>query len=313
MSPSTDIAQTQGVLQGDPMSPVLFNVMTGDIGRAIGPRNVKLLMYADDMAILSKNPEDLQVAIENIRSWAQENSMEINSAKTKAMKFRRGGRLSKKDCFTCGDSVLEIVPSFKYLGVTLQTTGTTFTMHIKDRTTAAINSSYDIPMIQRLSLPTAMALLRLKVAPVATYGIQLIWNHLTARNLKTLENVKARYLKRALSLSKYTRNSYVYLIAGESYFIEDIRTCFNLPITQAYEDVIIERRQKATAVPKEIMETDAMKTDVWKGPNFLLRHQYTRFAAHGFHGKICQDASYHDPKEDCRCTLCDEPCSKYHL
>ncbi|PSN34326.1 hypothetical protein C0J52_25964 [Blattella germanica] len=42
--------------------------------------------------------------------------------------------------------------------------------------------------------------------------------------------------------------------------------------TQAYEDVIIERRQKATAVPKEIMETDAMKTDEWKGPNFLLRH-----------------------------------------
>ena len=152
-----------------------------------------------------------------------------------------------------------------------------------------------------------------KAAPVATYGIQLLWNHVTARNLKTLENVKARYLKRALSLSKYTRNSYVYLIAGESYFIEDIRTCFNLPSTQAYEDVIIERRQKATAVPKEIMETDAMKTDVWKGPNFLLRHLYTRFAAHGFHGKICQDASYHDPKEDCRCRLCDEPCSRYHL
>lgn len=37
------------------------------------------------------------------------------------------------------------------------------------------------------------------------------------------------------------------------------------------------------------------------------------FAVHGFHGKICTESTYHDPKDDCICKLCNKPCSKYHL
>lgn len=214
---------------------------------------------------------------------------------------------------TCDGVTLEFVSSFKYLGVTLQTTGTTFSLHIKERATATTKATYAIQKLQNLSLPTAMKLFKLKVMPAATYGIQLIWPYLTAKNLQKLENVKARFLKRALSLSKYTRNSYTYILAQELFFLEDIKQCFNFPETQAYKTVIEERRNKAKEIQKELMETVAMKSDEWKGPNFQLRHLYTRFAVHGFHGKICQNASYHDPKEDCICKLCNEPCPRYHL
>ena len=36
-----------------------------------------------------------------------------------------------------------------------------------------------------------------------------------------------------------------------------------------------ERQIKARQIPTEIMETEAMTTDTWKGPNFQLRHLYS--------------------------------------
>ena len=47
-----------------------------------------------------------------------------------------------------------------------------------------------------LSIATALKLFTIKVAPIVTYGIQLIWNYLTYTNLKRLEGVKTAYQKR---------------------------------------------------------------------------------------------------------------------
>ena len=158
-----------------------------------------------------------------------------------------------------------------------------------------------------------MALFKIKVMPTATYGIHLIWNYLTVKNLKKLESVKTRFLKRTLSISKFSRNSYAYILAQESLFVDDIKHSFNLSETQAYVTFTEERTSKARQIPAGIMETDAMTTESWKGPNFQLRHLYTRYAVHGFHGKICTESAYHDPKDNCICKLCNEPCPKYHL
>ena len=49
------------------------------------------------------------------------------------MKFRKGGTLKNTDIFTCGGQALEIVKNYKYLGITLQVTGHTFSKHIEDR------------------------------------------------------------------------------------------------------------------------------------------------------------------------------------
>jgi hypothetical protein len=45
------LAQTIGVLQGNPLSPLLFIIATADITEAVVSENVKLLMYADDMVL----------------------------------------------------------------------------------------------------------------------------------------------------------------------------------------------------------------------------------------------------------------------
>jgi hypothetical protein len=59
------------------------------------------------------------------------------------------------------------------------------------------------PWHSLLSIGTAAALFNLKISPVATYRMQLIWQDLTEQNLKKLESTKAMFLKRVLCTSKY--------------------------------------------------------------------------------------------------------------
>jgi hypothetical protein len=50
---SEAIQQTVGVLQGDPLSPMLFNIATRDVAETVKTDEVHLYMYADDMALAS--------------------------------------------------------------------------------------------------------------------------------------------------------------------------------------------------------------------------------------------------------------------
>jgi len=53
----------------------------------------------------------------------------------------------------------------------------------------------DIKDLKLIALETAMQLFRLKLVPTLTYGMELIWEHLTRKQRLELEKMKARYLK----------------------------------------------------------------------------------------------------------------------
>ena len=52
-----DIRQTNGVMQGDPISPLFFNIVTADIRERI--KGATLIMFADDMVLGSSSKEIL--------------------------------------------------------------------------------------------------------------------------------------------------------------------------------------------------------------------------------------------------------------
>ena len=51
---------------------------------------------------------------------------------------------------------------------------------------------------QCLSLETAIQILNIKVAPTASYGVPLIWESLSLRDLSMLEKIRLAYLPQTL-------------------------------------------------------------------------------------------------------------------
>ncbi|KAJ4429491.1 hypothetical protein ANN_21660 [Periplaneta americana] len=101
---------------------------------------------------------------------------------------------------------------------------------------------YDIHAISRISLKTAMALFNAKIVPIATYGIDLIWERLSLKDLMNLEAVKSRFLKATLGISKYTKSRLAYELFREPFFIEDLR--MRLPSTDSSKKLLHEREKK---------------------------------------------------------------------
>jgi hypothetical protein len=314
---SDPIIQSNGVLQGDPLSALLFNLLTHDIPRRISEATngaAKVVMYADDLAIITDDVETLQTALDTLFLWCEERRMQVNKDKTKVIKFRNSGN-TKKHVVMYDNKQLEFVNDVEYLGFTLQCTTRSFSMHVSKRCTNAVNAMFTISNIPLLSLKTAIKLFDLKVAPVASYGIQIIWPKLKLSDLQKLESVKSTYLKRAMSLSKFTRNRLVYLLANcKSFFVSELKDKFKLPDTPAYLEFIRIKNENLCDINPEFLKTRAMTTSDWTKPHQRDRHVFTRFAVHGFHHLICKNTSYHESSDNCVCKLCNEKqCGTYHL
>ncbi|XP_073981931.1 uncharacterized protein [Rhodnius prolixus] len=98
---SNEIKVSQGVLQGDKLSPLLFALFISDIteyferngakGLSISSdREINLLLYADDLVILAWSWSDAQKKLNILEKYCSENLLEVNISKTMVVPFHRG-------------------------------------------------------------------------------------------------------------------------------------------------------------------------------------------------------------------------------
>ena len=157
-----------------------------------------------------------------------------------------------------------------------------------------------------------MQTLRYKLAPCAAYGIELVWEHLSERDLLTLDRAKTAFLKRVLGVHPNTRTRLVYLLTGEIRFVEELQQRLNLEKTTAFVNFMLNRGKEVDSVNPRFFSSPAMTDNAWKNLDRANRHVVVKFATHGYHHVVCRTELFHDPNETCICKYCEEPCDLYH-
>ncbi|PSN36125.1 hypothetical protein C0J52_25505, partial [Blattella germanica] len=101
----------------------------------------------------------------------------------KTIKTARNGKASGPDSIYTEhlmDSMHVLQETFQQMPeVTLQTKLTSFNFHATEKATAAVEAIYNIQEPQKILLATAITLFKTAIAPIATYGINIIWDKLT--------------------------------------------------------------------------------------------------------------------------------------
>jgi hypothetical protein len=131
---------------------------------------------------------------------------------------------------------------------------------------AALRAMHYIEKIELQSLESAMTLFRVKLVPILTYCIQVVWDHLTETDLKTLEKLKAVHLKKLLCVPKtgiYTDE--------EIFLIQDFRMQLLLSSTPAVARTAEMREKKKNNIWTDFCSTDAMTNPKWMKANYQPR------------------------------------------
>ena len=131
---SKKLKMEKGMKQGDCLSPLLFIIFIDQIIKQCkrGTRqykvgnwkmreiNIQAQVYADDIILIAKNKQDLQLAVAEWAGSLEERGMKVNCKKSKVMKI---GKEQENIEIKWEGEILEQVSSYDYLGVTISEDG----------------------------------------------------------------------------------------------------------------------------------------------------------------------------------------------
>lgn len=220
---------TQGVLQGECLSPMLFALFLADIehyfrlrgfdGLNIDSYNdILMLLYADDLVLLADSQSDLNRKLSCLSDYCRQNRLTVNVQKTKIMCFSRGGFRSSLDAnsFYFEGSKVEVVNRFAYLGVTFTSSALFLEMARAATNKAKMATGASIGLMVRSKLDCWESRLTLYQSIVinSLTHCAAVWG---LRYPDIIETAQTGFLKRLLSLTRSTPNYILRLETGLSH------------------------------------------------------------------------------------------------
>lgn len=215
----------KGVRQGENLSPLLFAIYLNDLESFMSFNNcsgididiqeenfmifIKLfvILYADDTILLSDNAKQFQETLNIFYEYCKNWKLNINIEKTKIMIFGDYSR-TRTVSFSIAGAEIEIVKSFKYLGVLFTKNGR-FVQYVKHLSAIACKAMYLLrKRIVNLHLPVdcQLKLFDQTIVPILLYGSEITG----FENIRLLEKVHLDFLKGILKMKSSTPNSIVY-------------------------------------------------------------------------------------------------------
>ncbi|MEW8545054.1 MAG: reverse transcriptase family protein [Candidatus Thiodiazotropha sp.] len=210
-----------GLKQGDPLSAILFVFFINDLIENVGLHdnrysfsiqdvNLFMLLYADDVVLFSKSPDALQRMLDKLHSYSTSWDLTVNTEKTKIMIFENGRKTLKT--FHFGDIVLDVVDSFKYLGITFYKNGNwnRSQKYIAEHGSYALHNLYRILANISLNIPEKFKLFDSLVGSVLSYASE-IWGYHQGIDI---ERIHTRFCRSVLGVKRSTNLSALYSELG---------------------------------------------------------------------------------------------------
>jgi len=201
---------SRGVLQGDCLSPTLFNLFLSDLelsesqGLSLGckQRYITHLMFADDLVVVANNLFYLQNNMNIMYKYLMINGLSLNLNKTKKSVFSNHPRRKRNKLYVNGDSI-ESVNKIKYLGIDFFA-DMNLTKMINNRVNAGILYFHLIwrPLrkMNYSNIPMAFKLFDAQIVPKVLYGAHM-WS---AGAGETIERIQTTFIKKLFSLPPQT-------------------------------------------------------------------------------------------------------------
>lgn len=228
---------TEGVLQGEMLSPLLFILFLHDVETYFRERNLYgpsingftdllMMLYADDVILLASTPKMMRKMVSCLEQYCKENNLCVNLVKTKIVVCRSGGapkgtrriidakgNVSVVGGFVYQSTEIEIVPMYTYLGVTMSSSslGLAAAIDAIDKAAAAAGSIKSI--LTRSFADSWDATLKLYYSMLTSTLLYAVpgWG---LRYGDLIEAAQARFFKNLLLIPRNTPNYYVRIEFG---------------------------------------------------------------------------------------------------
>ena len=214
-----------GLKQGDPSSPLMFMLFINDIVQnintdinstfSIDDFQLFMLLYADDAVVFSKSPEGLQSILNDLELYCRTWGLNINISKTKVMIFEKGRHTTYG--FYLNNKKLELVTSFKYLGIHFFKNGNWFRTQkrIAEHASYALHNLFALFNQIELSISEKCRLFDTLVGSILNYSAEVIGLY----EAKDIELIHTKFCRWILHVRKSTNLTGLYGKLGRVPFI----------------------------------------------------------------------------------------------